>query len=464
MIIVVMAVTVLSLIIGGVMFSVTSSYRTITHAANWQEALLTAETGADFAMATLRKTITDPANAWNGWQTTDADGQPFPNNARKYQLASLNASGGAGGSVAYIEVDTPVSLSDSATGQQWYRIRSAGTTPLAGRSGVGGDKRDGALRKLSLVWDRKTGSRVSVPQASRLIEVIARPSSFENAITSNGLVQMNNHQIVADSFDSRTSAKSTNGQYAAAKRQSNADVATNGQIIDAGNSYIYGDVLTNEGTVTGAANISGEQRTDFYQELLPVSQPSWTVINSSSSSVTGNTTLQAGSASVPTRYKLDSINLTGNSVLSLVPSSQASPGYVEIWVTGDLKTSGGGTIKIEPGVAAKIYVAGQIDITGNGFVNNAARAKNLQVYGIASAPSTSKEIKISGNGAFLGTIYAPDHDIRIGGSGSSGIFCGAIVAKSVSMNGNAEFHYDEALAVGDLITDFKVASWFEDNQ
>jgi hypothetical protein len=32
------------------------------------------------------------------------------------------------------------------------------------------------------------------------------------------------------------------------------------------------------------------------------------------------------------------------------------------------------------------------------------------------------------------------------------------------MSGNTAVHYDESLAAGDYVTDFKVASWFEDNR
>ena len=67
-----------------------------------------------------------------------------------------------------------------------------------------------------------------------------------------------------------------------AKRQENGDIATDGNLIDAGNAHIYGDVATNSGTVTGAANITGIERTDFYQEPIPVGSAPWPSINPAS--------------------------------------------------------------------------------------------------------------------------------------------------------------------------------------
>ena len=74
-------------------------------------------------------------------------------------------------------------------------------------------------------------------------------SSFNEAVMSVGVIDLTNQNIVIDSYDSRDPAKSTNGLYDVAKRQQNGDIATDGQLIDAGNAHIYGDVATNAGVV-----------------------------------------------------------------------------------------------------------------------------------------------------------------------------------------------------------------------
>src|SRR5204863_3118824 len=177
---------------------------------------------------------------------------------------------------------------------------------------------DSKLRRLSLRWERFTNGLlmphlISAPQVSRRIETVVRPiSAFDQAVMSVGVVDLTNQNIVVDSYDSSDPTKSTNGLYDPAKRQENGDIATDGQLIEAGNAQIYGDVATNAGTVSGAANITGVERTDFYQEPIPVSAPTWSATNSSVTTVNGTTTINASSVkgSAASRYVLTNISLS----------------------------------------------------------------------------------------------------------------------------------------------------------
>src|SRR5207302_1637105 len=115
------------------------------------------------------------------------------------------------------------------------------------------------------------------PQVSRRIEVIARPMSpFTAAVVARGNISFTDAGIVVDSYDSRDPNKSTNGQWDVSKRQQHGDVATDGTLISAGGAQIYGSVSTNNGTATGVANVTGEIRNDFYQDLISVNAPAWT--------------------------------------------------------------------------------------------------------------------------------------------------------------------------------------------
>src|SRR6185436_18616186 len=113
--------------------------------------------------------------------------------------------------------DAPPELTD-ASQRQWYRVRSSGTTYMPGAARLSADKRDHLLRRLSFVWDRKTGQKVAKPQSTRLVELLVKPTSFENAIVSDLPMALNNHKIVVDSYDSREETKSTSGLYDPAKR------------------------------------------------------------------------------------------------------------------------------------------------------------------------------------------------------------------------------------------------------
>ena len=275
---------------------------------------------------------------------------------------------------------------------------------------------------------------------------------------------MNSWRIEVDSYDSTDPAKSTNGAYDPAKRQQNGDIATDGQIIDAGNAYIYGDVLTNAGVVTGAANVTGEQRTDFYQDLMPVKTPTWTSMNSNPTYVQSSATLTGGTKENPARYKLGWINLSGGKVLTFAPSAAGVESYTEVWVTGSVNLSGTGQVTVKPNAHVKIYVEGDVSITGNGIVNETQKPANLQLFGVTPSDGVSRSFALSGNGSFTGAVYAPDHVVTLSGGGSNGNYFGSIVAKTVTMSGNTSVHYDESLVAGDYITDYKIASWFEDNR
>jgi hypothetical protein len=285
------------------------------------------------------------------------------------------------------------------------------------------------------------------------------------AVMSVGTIDLTNQNIVIDSYDSKDPNKSTNGLYDAAKQQQNGDIATDGQLIEAGNAHIYGDVATNSGTVTGVANITGTQRTDFYQEPIPVGAPSWSIVNPTVTNVSGTTTIQADSTSGSTasRYQLSGVTLNSK-VLTIAGNADGSPSYVEIYVTGDISVGGNGQIVLGAGVKAKIYFAGNVDISGNGILNTNNEPADLQMYGIAPTDGSNKHVSLGGNGQIMAAVYAPNDDVTVNGGGTSGHVYGSVIGKTVTMTGVTNLHYDEALNGTGLINNYRIVSWFEDNR
>lgn len=151
------------------------------------------------------------------------------------------------------------------------------------------------------------------------------------------------------------------------------------------------------------------------------------------------------------------LSITGN--VSIIMGSNAS---------GTPLTSGGPSLSVSgsgglyvantsptPSVL-NIYTSGNVDITGNGILSGTAASPGqpspsmiyLSGLGTALAPGASpkQSIKVAGNGAFSGVIYAPVAALELRGGGSSGTMTGSIVAWDVSATGNANFHYDVNLA------------------
>jgi hypothetical protein len=88
---------------------------------------------------------------------------------------------------------------------------------------------------------------------------------------------------------------------------------------------------------------------------------------------------------------------------------------------------------------------------------------NLQIYGIDPPAGQSRSISIgSGSPGYRYiTFDCPGYDFSVNGNPD---FCGAIIAKSLSGNGNTTWHYDEALGSVGVPTDYKRAMWVEDER
>jgi hypothetical protein len=331
---------------------------------------------------------------------------------------------------------------------------------------LAGNPLDIELRKLDFRVDHRTQTPITTPQASRLVEVIVKPvGAFRLALLSNDRIDMNNHNIVVDSYDSRDATKSTNGFYDPAKRQDNGDIASNGPLIDVGNARIFGDASTNEGQVLNASNVTGEIRDDFYQELFKVATPTMTPSPGTPSTI-NNSEVVVASPTTPIMVVVSKIQLSGTNTFRISGAADGSPTYAQVLVTGDVDLSGQAQIIIDPGVHVRMFVVGDADITGNG-VANANNPLNFQLYGVDRLPDSSGNVsignfKISGNGGFRGSVYAPNYDINMVGGGTSDSIFGSFVGNTINMTGVQSVHYDEAMGEGGLIADYRVVSWFED--
>ena len=464
-------ITVLSISAAELLRVISSKYHNVIHTAAWQEALLAAESGVDLAIVELRKSLyPEPNHAWdpaNQWVNAPGNG------VTSHGLATVPNAGLSGMEMTVeVNVDAPLQLKDTNNSWQYYRIRTIGTMPITGPARAADNKQDTHLRKMSLSVERFAGTtfapaKFDHPQVSRRIEAIVRPvSAFDEAIMSVGALDLTDQNIIIDSYDSRDPLKSTSGLYDVAKRQQNGNIATDGNIINAGNAYVYGDVSTNSGTVTGIANVTGQKRDDFYQDPIPVAAPSWPSVNPSPMIVTGTTNLAASSTAgtSASRYVLSAITMAGNDTFTLSGNPDGSRSYIEIYVTGDVSATGNAQWVVAPGVQAKVYFAGDVNIAGNGVLNSNNQPGDLLMYGISPADGSSKSLQIGGNSQLSAAVYAPAYDVQVNNGGTRGSVYGSFVGKTVKMNGVTDLHYDEALGSSGTINNYKIVSWFEDNR
>ena len=255
-------VMILLLVLGTILMSMTNKYFTAYQWASWQEALQGAESGADIAMAEMRKDVnrtTGSSVAFAGWRVgwyQTVNGQKVKNGATEKPIGSdgtwtdnsgsgqgsghtngpvtlndlriahtfdyltygwdpdyhpndvqLTAHSGEGNTVLRVNVtiDAPASLNDASVGQ-WLRVRASGTTDVVGPPRVSEEQRDNRLRKLSFFLLDMFGNK-RMPFATRRIELVARPvSMFSGALTAMVQIKNDDQGMVTDSFNSEDTA------------------------------------------------------------------------------------------------------------------------------------------------------------------------------------------------------------------------------------------------------------------
>jgi hypothetical protein len=300
------------------------------------------------------------------------------------------------------------------------------------------------------------------PMIYRAVESrLASSAMFPAGMVAKRKIDMNGNNVTTDSYDSTDPTKSTSGQYDAAKKQANGDIASNDTVTNTvdvalGNANIYGRVLlspsgsvtmgpsgsigptfANPATTVAAAQANGWVRNDFQVDIPDVTLPSgaatWAAMPSGSTITSGD-------------YKGTSIT-----------SSKTISGNVRLYLTDSqsIKLNGNDGITVSVGSSLTVYAAGSLVLTGNGVINDGNRPIQCQIYGLSSCT----QVKVAGNGVYIGTVYAPNAALEIKGGGSSGEVAGAIVADTITMTGGTIFHYDESLRTNGPGASYNIASW-----
>ncbi len=468
----VIVITVISLIAGVVLTNIGRHYQASFQSSSWQGSLLVAESGVDLALGALN------SKNWNGWSPGDGS---FPEKYSK--LVPAQNSGGPAGycdqaMYSTVTVDSPITDSN---GNSWMRIRSTGVTQVPGSkqvtyehsslSSTNQKDHNSILRHLSYVTDLTNG-HLGFPQATRTIEVIAAPptqSLFARSLLVEKTITMSGGAYT-DSFNSSLSSESTNGLYDPTKRQSHGDIATviTGNSSNLMSSYVYGNAYSNGGAYQNATNVKGTMYNNFSENIPPVVSPQFSTFVASPTTVynpPAAVTLNAGTQASPANYILANINVSnGANPLILAPPAGAQGGYINIWVKGDVTTSGSGFIKIMPGVRAHVWVSGKVTVSGSAWDNQSGIASYLEIDGITptgwDGTKSSNTYTVSGGADFIGVVNAPSYAFTLSGSGD---LSGASIFYSANISGAAGFHYDEALAGGNAAPsqNFTVASWIE---
>jgi hypothetical protein len=154
-------------------------------------------------------------------------------------------------------------------------------------------------------------------------------------------------------------------------------------------------------------------------------------------------------------YQLTSLYLSGNQKMLV-------RGQAVLYISGTsgdvFSMTGNSEILILPGATLTVFCAGNAKLAGNGVHNGSGNALSYQFKGLPTCTS----IKLDGNAAFTGVIYAPNAYLQAGGGGSDVYDCvGAAIVGAAKFNGHFNFHYDEMLGNQGGATRWNVSSWDE---
>ncbi|HWX19837.1 MAG TPA: hypothetical protein VN578_08015 [Candidatus Binatia bacterium] len=300
---------------------------------------------------------------------------------------------------------------------------------------------------------------VAVPLVSATLTRVLRVATtnvplYNDALVAIHGITMNGSGISADSFNSANTNLSTNGQYDPLKAGTNGNIASVYGPIDLGNHTINGDVAVGPGVTPPSGGVTGAISTNFNPTLPDVVYPANAVFlpaglpNVLLNFLTGGTLYNYAfvtSGDFLVSSLSGNIYVGPNAVVRLKVTASSSPSGILVDGTGP--TAGHLTI----------YMAGpSFSLSGGAFANG-GNATNLTYLGMPSNTS----ISMSGNAQFIGTIYAPEASVTLGGGGSNPYdFMGSCIANSVTMNGHFRFHFDENLING-ASRGYVAVSWRE---
>lgn len=465
----------LSVLAGSILLRVSSSYRAIHRAANWQQAITTANSGLDIAFAQLTAALPDvrvtpeelvglsmPAALTSSLDLgislkAGASGLPLGLTTTITPPPLINHGEGNTSQSASLSIEVVplvaepsalLGLTSSELGLQVIRVKSTGVAFLDSSSFAGYEPAENALRKPVLVWDKSKLQLADRPYVSRTVEALLRPVlAFQTGIHSIGELRVDNSLAVFDSFNSVNPLYSTAGLYDPLKRLSNTRLQTNGAQLTLP-ATVYGSVYTNGASFS--VSVTGEVDNERYSSRPSLRNPTWTGSAGVPVAVTEPTTVSAGSALIPSRYKFTSIA----SELHVTRGLLGLGTHVEIWVTGDFT----GSLVLDAGVKAKVYVEGDIATIANAWQNGSHLAANLQIYGLKPQPGKGM-MSFSLNTDMEACIYAPEHALVFSGGGN---FSGSVTGASVWIKSSSQFHYDEAVALntGPMLS-FEIVQWHE---
>jgi hypothetical protein len=289
--------------------------------------------------------------------------------------------------------------------------------------------------------------RSAIVQLQATYERLATPIfAYAVAATGPGCSSISiSGSTFTDSFNSSQG-------YAATHQDSGGNVATNGNMSMSGSAQIRG-TFSGLNTITGSCPPNGitnsssaspiDSGTLRLSSALSYSSP----LSPSPSPPTTDYTLPGDCGSVPagcTHPSSNNVVLSPNyqyGDLTLSGGSSVMRLSVGTYIMNSLTLSGGSTLVLDSvPVILDIAATGDpsaLDLSGGSVSNPSGIPSNFQVVYAGTAT-----IKLSGGSGSYAVVYAPNSPVTMSGSSD---WYGAVICNTLTDNGGAAIHYDNAL-------------------
>lgn len=325
------------------------------------------------------------------------------------------------------------------------------------------------------------------PPLEKWLEITLRKRSlFANGMVARNTIVWNGGNATADSWNSDpdNDPATASVPYATGPVRAGATVGTpnaTNSSLDFGGGIVRGRVMNAGGTISKSSgailsnSIAGTGwdtslvSTDFSATFPAVNVPSPPALNKNAA--TSLTPISFPSTlprltdvawngvyyyEFASNYGLSSAGPVGNTitingpvVFLAINHVSTSPNLIDLGGNAAINVTTSGTLKV--------YTTGNIEAAGNGMTNANASPSSFQIYG-TNPTVGGQTIRFVGNGSSTAAIYAPNATFVLKGNGN---LAGAVVANDVNLNGNAAFHYDEALGNTSAGNPFGIIKWRE---
>ncbi len=381
-----------------------------------------AEAGVEEAVWSYNQALAGSTDAWRLW---DTDGL-----AAWRRFSDFTLTSGSTGSV---------------------KVYASSTTPS-------GSSRPSIIAE-STVTTNITGA------TTQMIEVtLRRRSFFSNGLTARRTLAFKGTNTTFDSWDSDPDDNSATApvDYGTANRHdlggiASAAIDTSAVLIN--QASVYGFVSTGGqypvvgvnglvgpfGTAAGVIDAT-RVATDFTATFPVFPAPA----DGTFISPLGDT---LGTAGQSTRWRTPNIKLTGKQTLTilgdvtLILTAQAGANAIDM--------AGTSAIIIPVGSSLTLYVEGDVKIAGQGLANANISPATFKLWG-TNTTETGQAITLAGNGTLRAVVYSPNGDVTLNGNGD---MMGSVVARDITLTGNAAYHYDSSLADLEDNAPYGPASW-----